>query len=89
MAGWGGLTEALVLQIGFALLSRACQTWNQCPCTFTLQGKLGDVPCPGTPQQWRELQPGEETPENGIAAGKRGSNLLKSSGICSRAEELR
>lgn len=81
MAGQGGLTEALVLQIGFALLSRVCQTWNQCSYTFTLQGKLGDAQCPEAPQQWRELQPGEETPENGTVAGKRGSNLLKSSSI--------
>lgn len=49
----------------------------------------GDAQCPGAPQQWRELQPGEETPENGTAAGKRGSNLLKSSSITAFVHGLR
>lgn len=90
MAGRGGLTEALVLQIGFALLSRACQTRDQCSYTFTLQGKLGDAQWPEAPQQWKGLQPGEETPKNGTVAGKRGSDLLlKSSSITAFVHGLR
>lgn len=73
--GQGWLTEALV-QLGFALLSRACQTWNRCFQMFTLQVKLVDAHCPEAPQQRRVLHLGEETPENGSVTGKRWDDLL-------------